>query len=387
MLYTDERGEVHSIKDVDVGFDIREVLVSRSRKGTFRGFHQSPYAKYVYCLDGNVSDFYKDATGKEVTVSLLRGNHVLVPANSPHGFFANEDSTLVYLLAGKFNKLMDKNIYWNSPELGFKVPKPVFISENDKDSLYESQYDILLLGGSGFLGSYTYQKLKDTWRVLSVSTRLENLSELETCIRKSSCSYVICAAGVSGRPTTQWCEEHPRETFETNVTSMLGLMKLCDHLGVHLTIYGSGMVYDQNKPEYCCYTEEDPPSLLHRIYSKYRVLLEDASRLYSNVLYLRIIYPCSFDGNPRCFYEKMKGRIPDAVRVPLTILPSMLPVLSAMLQKKLVGVYNFANKGSMPLTDGYPTMRGFELSVDKLERDLDWIKIECVKDAMVKEIT
>ena len=237
---------------------------------------------------------------------------------------------------------------------------------------------ILILGAKGYLGGWTAKIFKNrNISIVESNLRLENLNDIRDTIVSFKCSHVICAAGISGKPTIEWCEEHSKETFETNVLDILNLVKLCNVLDVHVTIYGSGLVYSGKKN---FYTEEDEMDYTEMVYSKYRILLEYNLKMspYKNWLYLRIIFPCSFDGNSKCFYEKLKVKpyIYD-ISVPITIVPYMFELLPNLLNNKTIGIYNFVNKGTVHLSrlnrnaiirsSEIKTRGAYELDTEKLQ--------------------
>jgi hypothetical protein len=101
------------------------------------------------------------------------------------------------------------------------------------------------------------------------------------------------------------------------------------------------------------YTENDTPDLFTKVYSKWRCHLEDRVRNMPNVLYLRIMYPCTFDGDPKCFRTKMlgrKGRVHDGA-VSITSVPDLFPHMANIVETGTVGVLNFVTEGTVSLKD------------------------------------
>lgn len=374
MTFTDGRGILHSLKNLP--FLPKEILVSDNHKNVLRGLHQSPYAKLIYVTRGSILDFFWSDEGPKVK-HLGVGESVFVPANCPHGFLSREESQIVYLLEGEFDPKKDKNIYWKSPEFPFGLDMDdsrLILSDKDRNASYRDQYDYLVLGASGFLGQNCVKHLRAQGRkVLESFERLEFPDKIRDQIKRSGAKYVVCAAGISGRPTVEWCEAHEPETYRTNYLGVLNLMEACRDLA-HLTIFGSGLVYTGAKT---WYTEEDAPDLESRVYCKWRARLEQA--LQPNVLYLRIIYPCTFDGHPKCFWTKMNGRRESVhdVSVPLTIVPSLFPELPKLIEGGASGIYNFVNEGTISLKEfvkadtAVPGSLWFGLDVTKLAEKID----------------
>jgi dTDP-4-dehydrorhamnose 3,5-epimerase-like enzyme len=380
-MFTDNRGVLHSLKNLP--FLPKEILVSENSKNVLRGLHMSPYAKFIYLVRGRIHDFY--CLDGQVTETVMNaGDSLLIPANSAHGFFSLENSELVYLLEAEFDPTKDRNVYWKTPEFNIPNFDQAILSTKDHNSKYYGTYEYLVLGASGFLGSQCVKYLRAAGKtVLESSVRLENPNEIRDQIYKSGAKYVICAAGISGRPTIDWCETHEEETYKTNYLDVLNLMEICKN--VHLTIFGSGAVYSGAKPRY---TEDDPPDLDTKVYSKYRMQLE--RNLKPNVLYLRIMYPCTFDGHPKCFYQKMlgrKGNIHDA-SVSITSVPHLFPLLPNLVNH--TGIFNFVLKGSISLrrlvgetapVDAHGEMRGnYELVVDKLATYINVPTIDSINE-------
>lgn len=353
IQYKDNRGSLSSIKNIP--FEVKEILDSRSYPNVLRGLHMSPYPKRVIVQKGEIYDFIVNpVTLEKKEMTLTSGQYIDVPAGWAHGFYTFEYSELLYLLGDKFSAEKDKTIYWNDPSFSFSFPfseESLIVSGKDKDAFYAKKYDFYVLGARGFLGFETVNILKSQgYTVFESNTRLENIKQIEEEIVKSRAKYVICAAGIAGKPTIEWCETHEEETYATNFLGMLDIMRITKKLNLHCTIFGSGQVFLGNKQ---IYSEEDKAELTTKVYSKWRTELEKHIPLYSNVLYLRIIYPCSLDGNPKCFLSKMVSRAKTVhpIKVCLTIVPSLFPKLSHLAETSVTGILNFVNKGSISLPD------------------------------------
>jgi dTDP-4-dehydrorhamnose 3,5-epimerase-like enzyme/dTDP-4-dehydrorhamnose reductase len=349
--FQDHRGSISSIKEIP--FEVKEILDSRSYPGVLRGLHLSPYPKRVIVQKGKIFDFFiNPETLEKKTFTLTVGQYVDIPAGWAHGFYTYEYTEIVYLLGGKFSPDQDKTIYWNEPTFGFDYPFPtgnLMISEKDKTSFYAKPYDFFVLGARGFLGSEAIKHLKKQgYAVFESNERLEDMEQIQEQIVKSRAKYVICAAGISGKPTIEWSETNEDETYRTNFLGVLDVMRLTSKLNVHCTIFGSGQVFTGTKTEY---TEDDKADQKNKVYTKWRTELEKQIPFYKNVLYLRIIYPCTLDGNAKCFLSKMVSRAKTVhpVEVCLTVVPSLFPTLSELSVKGVTGILNFVNRGTISL--------------------------------------
>lgn len=345
--YTDQRGEIVFSFD-QPPFKIEQSFTSFNHKNVIRGMHFSPYKKFVTVTNGRILDVIVNPDGSTVMYELKTGDSILVDENHGHGYFCFEDSTITYYLGGKFDPIKEKNCHWKDPTLNIKWPensKYAIVSEKDDTNPLFKPVETLVLGSRGFLGR---QLLKHIPNSVGTNTRLENIKQELEFIKPK---YVVSAAGISGKPTIQWCETHKEETIHTNLTQQLHLIEVCRNLDIHLTLIGSAQVYDGD----AYFTEEDLPNFKDTFYSYTRVLLEDVIRnvYHQNVLYLRVVYPVTFDGDERCFIEKMKRRRHNVhdTRVSLTIVPSLFPKISELFHSKVTGILNFTNDGSISLKE------------------------------------
>ena len=362
LTHTDSRGRLESVKDFP--FSPKEVLVASNVKGKLKGLHLSPYRKIVYVSEGAIHDFFvKDPPSNQVTETFLGpGQWIVVPANAGHGFYCEKDSLVLYFLEETYDASKDRVIYWASPDVAFRhafldhvCPKSLIMSQSDAEAFYAVEYDYVVLGARGFIGTRVVSTLRQlNRRVLECATRLDDHKGLDDALTRSRAPYVICCAGISGKPTIQWSEDHITETFETNVLDVCNLVRLCHRLGKHLTYLGSGLVYSFREG---ARTEQETPDATDHVYCRYRVMLEAILReAYSTnqLLYLRVLYPCAFDGHASCFFQKMLTRSQQVneTRVSLTILPDLLPLLPEIIEdKRLTGILNFVNPGSISLSE------------------------------------
>jgi dTDP-4-dehydrorhamnose 3,5-epimerase-like enzyme/dTDP-4-dehydrorhamnose reductase len=351
IRFTDKRGSLSSIKEIP--FPICEILESHSYPGVLRGMHQSPYPKRVVVQKGKIFDFYINPdTLERKTVVLTQGEYVDIPSGWAHGFYTYEYSELIYLLGGTYSHELDKTIYWNDPSFQFQFPFPaddIIISQKDKNAFYAVEYDFYVLGARGYLGMEAIKYLKEQgYKVFESNERFESIENIKEQIVKSRAKYVVCAAGISGKPTIEWSETHEEETYKVNFLGVLDLMRLTQELQIHCTIFGSGQVFKGDKQ---VYTEEDTADQTNKVYTKWRTELEKQIPFYKNVLYLRIIYPCTLDGNPKCFLSKMVARATTVhpVSVSLTIVPCLFPKLSQLSKQGITGILNFVNEGTISL--------------------------------------
>jgi len=209
----------------------------------------------------------------------------------------------------------------------------------------------LVFGAQGWIGGKLIVLLREKGHtVIEGTSRLENRESVEAEILAAKPDFVLNAAGKTGRPNVDWCEDHKQETIRSNLIGALTLADLCYKYGIHMTNFGTGCIYeyDEKHPmnSGIGFKEEDIPNFDKSYYSKTKIMLDTLLQDYPNVLNLRLRMPISDDLNPRSFITKIIG-YKRVVNIPnsMTILTDLLPIAIEMTERKMTGVYNFVNPG------------------------------------------
>lgn len=226
-------------------------------------------------------------------------------------------------------------------------------TDHKTDSKSDTKENYIIVGKTGWiankLGELLTQQGKP-WRFMD--SRLEDRAGVAKELDEHKPTHVLNAAGVTGRPNVDWCEDHKQETIRANVIGLLNLCDLTNARGIHLTNYATGCIYSYDEAHPIGgkkFTETDPPNFTGSFYSLTKGLVEQMVReTYNNVCVLRLRMPISDDLNPRNFITKI-SRYAKVVNIPnsMTILTDMLPISLKAAQRKLTGVYNFTNPGAI----------------------------------------
>ncbi|CAD5176198.1 unnamed protein product [Musa acuminata subsp. malaccensis] len=130
------------------------------------------------------------------------------------------------------------------------------------------------------------------------SGRLENRAQLEADIAAAALTHVINAAGVTGRPIVDWCEDHrvDVETIRANVVGTLTLGDVCRERGLLLVNCATGCIFEYDGAHTlgsgAGFKEEDTPNLVGSFCSKTKAMVEE---LLKNVCTLHVWMPVSSD--------------------------------------------------------------------------------------------
>jgi 3,5-epimerase/4-reductase len=72
----------------------------------------------------------------------------------------------------------------------------------------------LVYGSRGWIGGKICDILREQGQTLNVGqARIERMTEVEAELDKYKPEFVINAAGTTGRPNVDWCEDHQPETI------------------------------------------------------------------------------------------------------------------------------------------------------------------------------
>ncbi|PIS00640.1 MAG: hypothetical protein COT84_06515 [Chlamydiae bacterium CG10_big_fil_rev_8_21_14_0_10_35_9] len=221
----------------------------------------------------------------------------------------------------------------------------------------ESATFLVFGGKSGWFGNETIKIVEREGHIaICAHSRLENREEIIEELSEVRPDFIINAAGITGRPNIDWCEDHKEETICANVLGCLNLIDIAWRQGIHVTNFGTGCFYDFDEDHPMGsgkgFKEEDEPNHFSSFYSRTKVYLEKIMLNYPNVLNLRFRMPVSFDYHPRNFIVKI-SRYKKVINIPnsLSVLEDLLPIAVDMTLKRKKGNYNFTNPGAISHND------------------------------------
>jgi 3,5-epimerase/4-reductase len=212
---------------------------------------------------------------------------------------------------------------------------------------------VLIYGGkTGWIGGLMADLVKKEEGIecFLSEVRIENREDVAKELDEIKPTHVLMAAGITGRPNIDWCEDHKPETLRVNVIGTLNVADLTFMRGIHCTIYATGCIfkYDDKHPlgSGIGFDEESVPNFDESFYSKTKGYMEPMLKCYPNCMILRVRMPISDDLFHRNFVTKIV-KYERVVNIPnsMTVLTEMLPASLAMAKKGLTGVYNFTNPG------------------------------------------
>lgn len=206
----------------------------------------------------------------------------------------------------------------------------------------------LIFGKSGWLASKFNNFLKNS-QISDVD--ITDLSAVRKELDDKKPEKVINAAGITGRPNIDWCEEHKLETVAGNVTGPLNILQACGERKIYWVHLGSGCIFQGDGPASAKATagkkgwkendEATPPSFYS--WTKYW-----ADSILKNfpVLIVRLRLPIDTEPNPRNLIDKLAkySQVIDTENS-ITVIPDFLDAAKQLIDKKLTGIYHVTNPG------------------------------------------
>jgi dTDP-4-dehydrorhamnose reductase len=201
----------------------------------------------------------------------------------------------------------------------------------------------ILVLGNGWLGNRLASHLGAVMGNADITDR----GSVAEAIEKERPSIVVNAAGKTGRPNVDSCEDDPVGTVVANVAGPIILARECLSRSIYMVHLGSGCVYDGRRPDNDGWHEEDEPNFKGSLYSRSKACAEGALRDVP-ILQLRLRMP--FDGtpHPRNLITKLT-RYKRVVSVPnsMTCVDDFLAVASRLMERRKTGIWNVVNPGAL----------------------------------------
>lgn len=201
----------------------------------------------------------------------------------------------------------------------------------------------LIFGRRGWLA----QKFNDFLENSEISeVDITDLKAINKELDEKKPEIVINAAGRTGRPNIDWCEEHKFETVAGNVTGPLNILQACQEREIYWVHLSSGCIFQGEGPDGKGFKEDDeavPPSFYS--WTKYW-----ADSILKNfpVLIVRLRMPIDVEPNHRNLIDKLI-KYPQVIddENSITVIPDLLDAAKQLIDKKRTGVYHVVNPGTI----------------------------------------
>ena len=217
---------------------------------------------------------------------------------------------------------------------------------------------ILLLGGNGYVGTALALALeagdiqyKCVSRKMFDYTRRDVLIEL---IQESRASFLINAAGYTGKPNVDACEIHKADCLAGNAVLPGVIREACEHCDLPWGHVSSGCIYTGARPDGSGFTEQDVPNFSFRsnhcsFYSGCKALGEECLQGAENVFVWRLRIPFNEVDSARNYLSKLMRyeRLLDATNSISQLDEFARACLQCWRRRVPFGTYNVTNTGAV----------------------------------------
>lgn len=201
----------------------------------------------------------------------------------------------------------------------------------------------ILILGKGWIGT----KCSEAWEDSEiVSRRINSIDDAKSLIEDYSPDVILNAAGVTGKPTVDWCESHVKETVEGNTILPFYLAEACKDAGVYMLHIGSGCVFYGDSAHEDGLWRPDDFANPQVVYSAAKYAGDLILGNYENVGIARIRMPIDSIPGPRNLIDKLVAydKVND-VENSVTVLQDMILVFRELLKKEAKGNFHVVNPG------------------------------------------
>lgn len=201
---------------------------------------------------------------------------------------------------------------------------------------------IIVFGPNGYLGQKFLELYPDA---IPCSIDIADLTAVQAIFDEHEPDVVVNAAGKTGRPNIDWCEDHKAETLHANVTGPLVLVEECSKRNIYFVHMSSGCIF-AGENEGRGFTETDEPNFYGSYYSRTKALADKLLIEFDNVLILRLRMPFDASMNERTLLAKLARyeRVHDLPNS-ITYVPDFLRAAEALISKGATGIYHIVNPG------------------------------------------
>ena len=217
---------------------------------------------------------------------------------------------------------------------------------------------IILLGSTGYVGNQFVESLNRAGLEFETMTRQDihgkTSAEVGQLLVAKKASFLINAAGYTGKPNVDACEVHKQECLFGNAVLPGILSEAASAANIPWGHVSSGCIYNGSTEDGEGFAEDDPPNFSFRsgpcsFYSGTKALGEEIISTDRNCYVWRLRIPFNQIENPRNYLAKLLRyeRLLEA-RNSISHLQDYVESCIQCIQKDVpYGVYNLTNPGSI----------------------------------------
>lgn len=217
---------------------------------------------------------------------------------------------------------------------------------------------ILLLGGTGYIGSAFARAMEAKQVPHRIVSRKQhdytNRDRLIELIQETKATFLINAAGFTGKPNVDACELHKAECLAANAVLPGTIRQACEHCDLPWGHVSSGCIYTGTRPDGSGFRETDPPNFCFRTnncswYSGCKALGEEVLEGAEKAYIWRMRIPFNNIDSPRNYLAKLLTyeRLLDVTNSMSHLEESVDACLQCWTREVPTGIYHVTNTGAM----------------------------------------
>ena len=204
----------------------------------------------------------------------------------------------------------------------------------------------ILILGRGFVATRCLESWGD--EAVMPGTKIHTKEDMLNLLDEHKPDVVLNAAGTTGKPNVDWCEDHQVESIQGNTLLPIVAALACQERGVYLLHVGSGCIYYGDSPHEDKKWREGDHGNPTPVYSRAKWAADLVLSTLQNVGIARIRMPIDWKRGSRNLIDKL-AKYPKVIDVEnsVTIVDDMVKVFYKLLEKKAEGIFHVTNPGTL----------------------------------------
>jgi dTDP-4-dehydrorhamnose reductase len=237
---------------------------------------------------------------------------------------------------------------------------------------------IILLGGSGYVGQ-AYQKLftrlgVEFRNLVRKQTDYTNPHQLAETLAETRATFLINAAGYTGKPNVDACEDDKANCVFGNAVLPGSVREACEKTGTPWGHVSSGCIFTGERPDGGGFREEDAPNFSFRsnhcsFYSGTKALGEEVLGGAADCFIWRLRIPFNELDSPRNYLTKLMryARLLEAVNSLSQLDEFCRATYECWTRRVPFGTYNVTNPGRVTTREVVDLIRASGVSDQAFE--------------------
>lgn len=203
----------------------------------------------------------------------------------------------------------------------------------------------ILIIGKGYLGT----RMAESWPDAVITDKIiKSKEDVLKLIDEHKPDAILNAAGITGKPNVDWCEDHQLETIEGNTILPIEIAKACQERGVYLLHLGTGCIFYGSSSHADGVWREDDYANPVAVYTRSKYAADLVLTTLPNIGIARLRMPIDDHPCPPNLIDKLVRyhKVVDVINS-VTVVEDLIMACRKLLEKKAEGVFHTVNPGAI----------------------------------------